>query len=310
MNNYIISLSNELNNIYKTLQLNNDIDLFIKELRPLLYFYIKSSTCCGMNVVKRKLKLSNLENNIDNISIDENELNEEIEYVKNCIEDFDDILNYLTISLIYVYRKAQLLEYQNNNINEIVVLTDDNSCDKCKLLSKQKHNIPYLLNTLSKECSLCYIKYDIITEINKGVLNKIKFSNRDLITDYNFILVNNIYEIRDIDKQYTQEELNIINENFISIQCGDNVYINNEYTNTDYLIVKYSIKDKLEVNEYWIEKYNNSKKYINYIAMKNAEQYFVENVVMYILQPEVLKQLEEENYERIKTDIFNNIEIH
>jgi hypothetical protein len=310
MNNYLISLNNELTEIYKKLQLNNDIDLFIEDLKPLLYFYIKSVTCCGINVVKRRLRIKDLLNDIDKVKNDEIEFNNDINYVKDNINDFEQILNYLVESLIYVYRKSQLLEYKENSFNEIIVITDNSSCDKCKTISKQKHTVDYLIDNLDRSCALCYIKYDITTDINKSILNKVKFSNSELITDYNFILVSNIYEIPNIKEQYSQEELDVINENFVSIQNNNDVYINNEYTNTDYLIVKYSIQDKLEVNEYWIEKYNNSKKYINYIAMKNAEQYFVENVIMYILQPNILKQIDNENYEKIKVDIFNNIEIN
>lgn len=311
MDNYIISLNNELLEYYNEYKLNNDIKLFKKNVETLLYHYFNIGYITGINLTRKKLNLQllNYYDEIDDLkflNFKHNEINDIINKINN-----DYNFNWETIlkSLIYIYRYYQLLEFKNNGIQEIIFIVNNNSCDYCKILSKQKQNIDYLIKNLNKEHLYCYMKFHIINEINLSILNKIKFSNKDLLTNYNFILINNVDEIKELNKFYSLEEINILKNNFISIQCDKNIYINNEYYNMNYLIIKYSIKDKLSPNDWWNNKFNNTNIFINYKSRKNSYQYLIENVVQYILNPNILYEFDKENYDKIKNDIFNGIEI-
>lgn len=311
MDNYIISLNNELLEYYNEYKLNNDIKLFKKNVETLLYHYFNIGYITGINLTRKKLNLQllNYYDEIDDLkflNFKHNEINDIINKINN-----DYNFNWKTIlkSLIYIYRYYQLQEFKNNGIQEIIFIVNNNSCDYCKILSKQKQNIDYLIKNLNKEHLYCYMKFHIINEINLSILNKIKFSNKDLLTNYNFILINNVDEIKELNKFYSLEEIDILKNNFISIQCDKNIYINNEYYNMNYLIIKYSIKDKLHPNDWWNNKFNNTNIFINYKSRKNSYQYLVENVVQYILNPNMLYEFDKENYDKIKNDIFNGIEI-
>lgn len=312
MNNYIISLINELNDNYNKLKLNNDINNFIRDSKTLFNFYLSISFINGRNLTRRKLFLDLLPNDymdLDFIDYKNEQINYIISFIKDNINNHDLIIDQSIKLLIYIYRYGQLLEFKNNNIYDIMVLTNNNSCEYCKLLSKQKQNINSLIKELDIEHCDCYIKYVISNEINLFVLNKIKFSNENLLTKYNFILIDNIYDIENLYQYYSQDEINIINDNFISLQINNDVYINKYYGDINYLLIKYSIKDKLKVNKWWDEKFKNTNNFINYISMKNSYQYLVENVICYILEPNKLLILDKENYDKIKEEIFNNIEI-
>lgn len=301
MNNLIISLNNELINCFDNLKLNNDNELFIKDVASLLYFYFKNSLLNGINITRKKLKLDKL------IDIKEIQLiNDKISIINF---NSDDLLEDIVKQMMFLYRYGQLIEFKNNNINEVLMITNNNSCEYCKLLSKQKQDVDYLIKHLTLNCYDCFIKYDIINNINLSILNKIKFSNKDLLTNYNFVLVNAIDEIPNINLFFKEDELEIIRNNFVSIQIDNNIYINNEYENIDYLLIKYSIKDKIKINQWWIDKFNKSTYFINYVSRKNPEQYLLENVVLYIINPNELKLIDIENYNKIKDEIFNGIEV-
>lgn len=303
MNNLVISLNNELIDCFNKLKLNNDTELFIKDIKTLLYFYLKNSLLVGRNITRRKLKLDKL-NNEPNIQLVEDKIN------NINIDDKENLLENILKEMIFIYRYGQLIEFKNNDIYEVIVITDNSSCECCKLLSKQKQSIDYLLKHLNKDCYDCFVKYDISSSINLSILNKIRFSNKELLTNYNFMLVNNVDEIPNVNLFFNDDELKIIKRNFISIQINNNVYINNEYEDTNYLLIKYSIKDKLRINEWWINKFNNTKDFINYISRKNPQQYLLENVIVYILNPNKLRVIDIENYNKIKDTIFNGIEIY
>jgi len=312
MEHYIISLNNELFEYYSQYKLNNDIGMFMTNIENLLYFYFNVFYITGVNITRRKLQLPLLSYNININNI--NYLDMKVEKIKTLlniinINDYNDMLEKILQELIYIYRRSQLEEFKKNNIQEVIFITNNNSCNICKMLSKQKQNIDVLITELNKEHLYCYIKYDIISTMNLFILNKIKFSNKSLLTKYNFNLINNVDEIKELNKFYSQNEIEVFKNKFIAIQCDNNVYINDEYPNINYVLIKYSIKDKLHTDNWWVNKFNTTNIFINYKSRKNVYQYLIENVVLYILNPNLLKEIDMENYIKIKTDIFKDVEV-
>ena len=105
MDNYIISLNNELLEYYNEYKLNNDIKLFKENVETLLYHYFNISYITGINLTRKKLNLQLLNyydeiHDLQFLNFKYNEINDIINKINN-----DYNFNWETIlkSLIYIY---------------------------------------------------------------------------------------------------------------------------------------------------------------------------------------------------------------
>ena len=248
----------------------------------------------------------------------------------------NQIMEVIMSQCLKLFKVAQLLECQKNSITKIKFNTDENSCFKCQTLSKFSHNVDKLINNIDDSHSFC--KFSINLQINiENQVNLIKsrlnISFPELVTSKTFKMVNDIIDepefILLLQQKFNSEKVSELKEqlkNQISYFTNSNeVLISKSYINElEYIITSVLLKDKLLMEDFswWKENYFKrqeskyvgndvaiySKPFINYIAEQNPESYFLESCIAYILQPKLLKSIDLENYDRLKTFIFKDIE--
>jgi hypothetical protein len=167
----------------------------------------------------------------------------------------------------------------------------------------------------------------------KPLITNLKLSCPHLITNKTFKFVANIVnqqELMDVltnkfDASKVKEILENIDDKITYLDIDDIVLVSMHYLNDmNYIITKLLLVNKLSEFDltWWSDRYYDKQKYkyvsdgaaiqlkpfVNYMAEQSDKSYFIESAVYYITNPTLLKQIDEEAYDKLKEDIYNNIE--
>lgn len=165
----------------------------------------------------------------------------------------------------------------------------------------------------------------------KNVVGTLKIYAKDLITEKPFSFVDDVLSnglSRVIKAKYGSKADEICS----SLQSGtmffeneDKILVANNCTSElEHIIVSNLLKDKLleKDGSWWRDEFAKrlsskyigdncavfAKPFVNYAAEQDWQSYLVESAVFYILEPRLLKEIDQENYDRLKTFVFNDIE--
>jgi hypothetical protein len=255
---------------------------------------------------------------------------------------YDQIICIVISNCLNLFKQAQLETCIKLGIKEITLISSKESCQICRTKSKFKYTPEYLLKNIETFHPFCKLNICIDNYINFNVPNtNIKFINmpdkflsriksiisllriyaKDIITDKTFIFEDKdeiVKEINfpDIDNVLKESNSSILfldktdDEKIISNSCGDEL---------DYIIIRELIKEKINDDlEWWRDKFARklsskfigdncalfADPFINYIAEQDYESYFIESSIAYILDASLLKDIDLECYERLKTFVF------
>lgn len=166
----------------------------------------------------------------------------------------------------------------------------------------------------------------------KNIVGTLRIYAKALITDKSFIFVNDIFDYKlskDIIGKYgpdrEAEIKKAIGSGMVLYETEDDILVSKDNCeNIEYIIVSCLLKDKIkEVDSYWwrdefakrsASKYIGegaavfARPFVSYAAEQNWESYLFESVVFYILEPQLLKEIDPENYDELKKIVFNDIE--
>lgn len=362
MKNYLLAIDNELQNQYDIFINKTSIDNIDKtsaelceDIIALLDYYIEPIFNNGKNISRKKLGLPNVKNefsdeelnfisNYKTIAL--NEFSEKLQQaIAECYENrksdkilYEQIIEVIVRECIKIFRYAQLSEFNNNNIEEIYLITD-NDCYVCSLQSKFKQNVKKLMNEIEDIHPFCKVIYEaylipenILKQIDT-ISSKLKIGIPNLITNYDFKIVDNICKeeifINELNKKYDDDKIKellpIIDNNIICFKSDSKILISNNHLNDlEYIVIKSLIEDKIMNNDlaWWKNEFYDRQNYkyvgdevaaylkpfVNNIAEQNYESFFIESSVEYIRNSNILKQMDIDNYNHLKNDIFNGIE--
>ena len=201
----------------------------------------------------------------------------------------------------------------------------------CKLSIEPNDNLNNINFTINKT-NVAFLNLPINLKDNIATLiTQLKIYCPTLLTDKSFIIVNDINETTDfidlLNSKYDDDKIlelqDQIKDTLGFFEFDDKIFISrNHLNNLKYFIVQALLKTNLMKKdlEWWkIEYYNKQKtKYIgdnvglyaspfvSYIAEQNYESYFLESAIYYILTPQILKDIDPENYNQLKNSIFEN----
>jgi hypothetical protein len=174
------------------------------------------------------------------------------------------------------------------------------------------------------------------TELKVKVNNFVSLLKRnvpDLVTTRKIKFVNNITEevefneflLDKFGEERMQEIKPTVDNQVMYFKTEDVLLINNKALNRlEYIMTLTLIEDKLKDMDiyWWTNAYNNKQKskyvgdkvalysepFVSYIAEQNAQSYFIESAIYYVINPKFLKTIDADNYDRLKEFVFNNIE--
>lgn len=198
-----------------------------------------------------------------------NKLNLAFEQIETL--NFNELTSIIIKHISILINKIEIYIYNLCDIKEVYInILNNDVCYKCKIKSKYKQKIEDI------NLDGCLIRLEpnlnFINNQVTNIKNKLK------------ILIPNLYN--DIEN-IKFNEFNLINKN--------------------YIIVKQLIKD-IETPQWFIDKFNRTNEFITYNSKLNANNYFIDNIIYYIIEPILLKKIDLENYNFLKIHIFDNIE--
>lgn len=386
MKGYLIAIDNELqenftkfiSNIKNTdsLQFETITREFCDNIIAVLDYYVAPIFNNGKMVTDKKLGIPFKKDDFNDEEVEfikNYKLNELTQFgrmlktaIINCYEYrdsdkslYEQISEVIIDKYIKLFKHAQLIEYKNQNITKVNLISDDKvSCAICQTMSKFTYDIDKLINLIDESHSFCKLTFEPINSNNfidftidktnitflnlpnslkenvKSIITTLKIYCPEKMLDKNFIVVDNINNESDfiglLQNKYDSskiEELQQQIKNTLGLfEIGDKIFIGKDHLNKiDYFIVKYLLQDNLLKNDltWWETEYNNNKQktkyvgdgvsiyaspFINYIAEQNHESYFLESAIYYILSPQLLKDIDLNNYNELKQKVFNNIE--
>jgi hypothetical protein len=201
----------------------------------------------------------------------------------------------------------------------------------CKL-TIEPINIVNTINFTIPKTNIGFINLPInLQDTVKSILTQLKIYLDEKITEKNFIIVNNINNENDfielLQNEYSDDKILDLQDqiqNSIGLFEIDNkVYISKNYLNKiEYFIVYSLLKEKLSIVNltWWTEQYYKKQEhkyvgdnvalytepFISYIAEQNDKYYFLESAIYYILSPQLLKDTDPDNYNKLNF-LRNNI---
>jgi phage gp46-like protein len=249
---------------------------------------------------------------------------------------YDQVIEIIVGDCLKLFKIAQLMECKKHSINKIKFNTDDNSCSHCQVMSKFSHNVEKLINQSNSLHPFCKFSIDLSINVDNkinSIQSRLNVSVPDMITERTFKMVNDIIDEPEFilllqqkfDEEKADELRNQVKGQISYFSTDENVLINKNFTNElEYIVTLSLLKDKLIANDisWWKDKYFKMQEskyigdsaavyaepFINYIAEQNAESYFLESAIAYILQPKLLKDIDSTNYDKLKQSIFKGIE--
>lgn len=265
---YLKIILDDMHNSYMT----NSLD--VNNIYDLMNFYYEYI----INIISEEV-CSKINFEYDNtILIDElknSHLKEFIDKLRLAFEqvniDFDELTNVIIKHVSILINKIELYLYDLCDIKEVYVnILNDDVCYKCKVKSKYKQNIKDI------ELDGCLIRLepnlDFINNQVVNIKNKLK------------ILIPNLY-----------------------YDAGNIEFNESNLINKNYIIVNQLIKH-IETPQWFIDKFNNTNEFITYNSKLSANNYFIDNIIYYIIEPILLKKIDLESYNYLKSNIFDNIE--
>lgn len=301
----IINIDHELQPEF--VNIKNNPNTFIKAVDAAIYFYYKTLYKRIFNTTIPDDKLNLLKNNLT-IFIDKLTTG-----IYKCIENeylYDEILEIIAKHIISVYYDLQIEYCSNNNINNIIVISEDGFFDK--LITTPDDYIKYKPYINPLEISLLIIDkhsdyvlqgisfHNMPTNI-KGLINKLVFS---LLKYDNFITKKDIY-FDNSENIYEDDQQKAI----ISYKYG--------FNEIRYNIIYTLLKDKLILaydEEFWRDHFANilQQKYIadecyqleQYLYHMRGEinhiEYFMSCIIAYILDVDKLTVFDYIAYKHIQ----------
>jgi len=203
----------------------------------------------------------------------------------------------------------------------------------CKLTIEPFNNFNCVNFTVDKT-SIGFLDLPVhLQGSTKSLITQLRIYCKDKIKEKSFIIIDQIDNEADfvelLQNKYDDDKILELQDqikNTIGLFEIDNkVYISKEHLNKiDYIIVKSLLSENLMVTDltWWKEQYYKKQKskyigddvamysnpFISYIAEQSYELYFLESAIYYILSPKLLKDIDGDNYEKLKHEVFNNIE--
>jgi hypothetical protein len=203
----------------------------------------------------------------------------------------------------------------------------------CKLSIEPNNNLNNINFTINKT-NIAFLNLPINLKDNiTTLITQLKIYCSDLLTDKNFLIVDDIKDTSDfidlLNLKYDDDKIlelyNQIKDTLGLFEVDDKVFISRGHLNNlRYFVVQSLLETNLMKKdlEWWkIEYYNKQKTkyigddvglyanpFISYIAEQNYESYFLESAIYYILNPQLLKDIDPENYNQLKHTIFENTE--
>ncbi len=201
-------------------------------------------------------------------------------------------------------------------------------------LSIEPHNNFNNVNFTINKTNIAFLNLPInLKDSITTLVTQLKIYCPTLLTDKSFIIVDDIKDTNDfidlLNSKYDDDKIlelqDQIKDTLGLFEVDDKVFISRGHLNNlRYFIIQALLKTNLMEKdlEWWkIEYYNKQKTkyigddvglyanpFISYIAEQNYESYFVESAIYYILTPQLLKDVDPENYNQLKHTIFENTE--
>jgi hypothetical protein len=371
---YLISINQEVEDYYNELlnnievDMEEDLDEFSENVTAVLDYYTEPIVKIGKEKIANTINEDIVEEEEFINHYKNNDLNDFEKTLKdalnNCFGElnnkklFEEISEIIFGFCLKLFRYSQLLECLNHNIKTVSLSSNYNSCPICRTKSKFNHNVGDLIDNIDEfheSCKLVIkpnikesveelsIKNTNIKFINipksikneiEPLINKIKMSTPELLSDKTIKFVNNISDLDEFNtllnnnhpKDRVNQIINDVQGSVVSFEYNNEIFISNEHLeNIKNIILKSILKDKLMLNNdlgFWRKEYNNKKKskyigngvsiyakpFINYLAEEDFKTYFIESAIYYILNPQLLKSIDKNNYKQLKENVFNNIE--
>ena len=254
---------------------------------------------------------------------------------KNDKDFYDDIIEVIADNAIKFFKSSQLFECKANDIQEVNLISDHNSCSRCQTASQFVNNVDKLLENIDDIHSFCKLSIDLNNpELKKkSIITHLNMIIPELVTEYEFKFVDNINDepefinllSRKYDSIKTAELHEKIGNQLMSLKTPSKVLISKKHASKiNYIITSTLLKDKLLQKDYswWKENYYKKQEtkwsgdnvvvytnpFVNYLAEQDPESHFIQSAITYVLEPQYLKNIDNENYQKLKTTIFNNTE--
>lgn len=355
MKSYLIDIDNELHNYYKqfidsiennSLQPSN-INHFTDNVVALLDYYIEPIFNSGKKIITKRLNTQFTKNKFaesEQSFIDgyrKNYLNQFKENlnkaIENCFDDrendkefYEDLVQIIIADCIKLFKYAQLSECINNNITEVKINTDNDSCPICRTKLQFKQSTAKLMKEIDNLHSFC--KFSIDLNINNQISNiqqRLKISLPELITDKEFVVVEDVVSIPEFadilrnkyDEEKVSKILEQINNRIAVFEVDNKIFLSKNCLNKlQYFVTRALLKDKLMQYDlsWWEEEYKKKQEskyvgdnvaiyaepFVSYIAEQDYKSYFLESAIYFILDPDLLKVIDQENYNQLQKQIF------
>jgi len=305
-------------------------DEFTEKIKDIFDYYKSSIYKSGKIILNNKIGIKQKDmdfTKIDNEFLDGIDfsiiilkIREAIEYHQKELskkELYDQIIFSIIGECITLFKLAQINQCKNQNITKIKLLADDNySCDECKVNSKFTYNVENFDNSVIHP----FCKISILPISNR--ITNIKTNNANFINVpivFSNTIKNIMMKLTIQLKQYLTYKEFIFEENINNISIdSDKVHISlrlMEMLDIESLIVRELLYDKLTNFDltWWKKTYESRKKvmgdncyiystpFVNNLAQSNYTEYFTQCYISYILHPTILKDIDMEAYNQIKS---------
>lgn len=270
-------------------------------------------------------------------------LTECFDLVDNKKKLINDVIEIISNKCINLFRYAQLSECINNNINQVYLVKTGNCCKVCNMKTNFKYDTNKLINSIDiffhESCNIsikpAFIDENIFKSDVDQIINNLKIYIPHLIDEKQFIFVDDILKndkfnetlsLTINDAKKLNDVKNKLEESPILYFETDNSILvsSHNYHKLEYIVTKSILVDKLKTFniEWWKKEYSEkikskyiangiviySNPFINYIAEDNYESYFIESAINYIINPKMLKDIDSNNYNQLKNEVFGEIE--
>lgn len=332
MKNYLVAIDNEIKSYYDSFVKDDDIDTFTDNCIATLDYYTNPIFLNGKNTIRKKLALIK-DNNINEqekeflLFYKDNKLNKFkillSNAIKSCYEDrttdkdfYDQLIEVIIGYCIKLFKYSQLSEYKNNDVKNVVVITDNKlSCNHCKTLSKFPQSIELLMDNIDDLHPYCVFTFDpdkvisikdkiLINNIQcinipshlieriKSITTKLKISLPSLISTKTFEFVDDISQddrfLNTLREKYDSEKVSILQD---KLSCKVNIFIlsdrvlisNGHLSDIEYVIIKCLLMDKLnDFDMTWWETNYDEKQLSKYI--KEDISIYTDGFVNYVAE--------------------------
>lgn len=204
----------------------------------------------------------------------------------------------------------------------------------CKLVIDLPTKHQFIASTIipTTDIELINLPTELKTKAN-NFISLLKRSIPDLITNKKIKFVENITEETELNdflfekfgEERTKDIKSTIENQVMYFKTTDVLLISyKSLNNFEYIITLALLEEKLkDIDIYWWTSAYNAKQkskyigdkvalysvpFVSYIAEQNAKSYFIESAIYYVINPNLLKTIDIDNYDRLKEFVFKNVE--